>query len=95
MKTKEFMQVAKKITESNIFYNLKKGEHGKGFLGFTVFGSTDNHYRIIWQNYGTLYNIVITETAEQINKKLTDYGITQFVAKPTKSKRFCRLHNNF
>ena len=95
MKTKEFIKIAKKITESNIYYNLKKGEHGKGFLGFTIFGSTESHYKLIWLNYGTLYNIVITEPAEEINKKLAGFGITQFIAKPTKSKRFCRLHNNF
>ena len=95
MKMKDFIKVAEKITQSNIYCNLKKGEHGKGFLGFTIFGSTERHYRLIWRNYGTLYNILITEPAEQINKKLSDYGITQFIAKPTKSKRFCRLHNNF
>jgi len=94
MKTNEFIPIAKKLTESNIYYNLKPGEHGKYFLGNTFFGSTENHYKIIWRKYGTLYNIVVFKTAEETTEILRRFNITEFIAKPTKSKRFCRLWIN-
>ncbi|MDV4026237.1 hypothetical protein CMT52_18045 [Elizabethkingia anophelis] len=91
MTTKEFLQVAPKITKTGLFYNLKKGEQGQWRLGFNIFGSTDSHYQIIWRKYGTLENMVITEPAEDVNVILKKEGITEFIAKPTKSGRFCRL----
>lgn len=91
MTTKEFLQVAPKITKTGLFYNLKKGEQGQWRLGFNIFGSTDSHYQIIWRKYGTLENMVITEPAEDVNVILKKEGIAEFIAKPTKSGRFCRL----
>ncbi len=93
MKPNEFIPIAKKLTESNIYYNLKKGEHGKFMLGWQIFGSTETHYKIIWRKYGTLYNLVILKTAEETNEILKQFNITEFEARPTKSKRFCRLHS--
>lgn len=95
MTTKQFLQVAPKITELGIYTNLEKGKHGIYFLGTSLFGTTENHYKIIWRRYGTLSNMVICDTAEKINEKLQNAGITEFVAKPTKSGTMCRLHNNF
>lgn len=91
MTTKEFLKVAPKITKTGLFYNLKKGEKGQWRLGFTIFGSTDSHYQTIWRKYGTLENMVILETAEYANEILKRECISEFIAKPTKSGRMCRL----
>ena len=91
MKTSEFVKVAQKITATGLFYNLNKGERGKDMLGFRYFGSTKEHYETIWRKYGTLANMVITENADKVNEILKNHSISEFVAKPTKSGRFCRL----
>ena len=95
MTTTQFLQIAPKLTELGIYTNLKKGQHGRFLLGMRTFGSTTDHYKIIWRKYGTLSNLVIFDTAESINEKLQNAGITEFTAKPTKSGTMCRLHNNF
>ena len=94
MKTSEFVKVAPKITATGLFYNLRKGEPGKNMLGFTYFGSTKEHYEIIWRKYGTLSNMVIIEPADKVNEILKNNDISEFIAKPTKSGRFCRLIEN-
>ena len=94
MKTSEFVKVAPKITATGLFYNLRKGERGKNMLGFTYFGSTKEHYEIIWRKYGTISNMVITEPADKVNEILKNNDISEFIAKPTKSGRFCRLIEN-
>ena len=95
MTTAQFLEVAPKITELGIYTNLGKGQHGISFLGTMLFGTTENHYKIIWRKYGTLSNLIIFDTAERVNEKLLNTGITEFTAKPTKSGNMCRLHNNF
>lgn len=95
MKTKQFLEVAPKITELGIYTNLEKGKHGTYSLGMRLFGTTENHYKIIWRKYRTLANMVIFNTAERVNEKLLNAGITAFTAKSTKSGYMCRLHNNF
>ena len=95
MTTKQFLTIAPKITKLGIYTNLKKGEHGQFLLGANMFGTTENHYKIIWRTYGTLSNMIIFDTAERVNEKLQNDGITEFIAKPTKSGTMCRLHNNF
>ncbi len=92
MKTTQFLAVAPKITELGIYTNLGKGQHGISFLGIMLFGTTENHYKIIWRKYGTLSNLIIFDTAERVNEKLLNTGITEFTAKPTKSGNMCRLH---
>ena len=92
MTTKQFLQVAPKLTQLGIYTNLKKGEHGNFLLGTGLFGTTENHYKIIWRKYGTLSNMVVFDTAEKVNEKLLNAGITEFIAKPTKSGTMCRLH---
>jgi len=91
MTTKEFLQVAPKITKTGLFYNLKKGQRGQWRLGFNSFGSTDRHYQTIWRKYGTLENMVIKEPAEKVNKILKKEGISEFIAKPTRKGRFSTL----
>ena len=95
MTTTQFLTVAPKITELGIYTNLEKGKHGRFLLGMKIFGTTENHYKTIWRKYGTLSNLVIFDTAERVNEKLLNAGITEFTAKPTKSGTMCRLHNNF
>lgn len=94
MTTKEFIKVAEKINKLNIYYSLKKGEHGIFLLGLRYFGSTPRHYAHIWRTFGTIENIVITKTAEEVNDILIKNGISEFYARPTKSNRFCRLIEN-
>ena len=95
MTTKQFLQIAPKITELGIYTNLGKGQYGTYLLGIMLFGTTENHYKIIWRKYGTLSNLIILDTAERVNEKLLNAGITEFIAKRTKSGYMCRLHNNF
>ncbi len=92
MTTTQFLAIAPKITELGIFTNLKKGQHGQFLLGANMFGTTENHYKIIWRKYGTLSNMVVFDTAESVNEKLQNAGIKEFIAKPTKSGTMCRLH---
>lgn len=92
MTTTQFLAVAPKITELGIYTNLKKGQHGRFLLGMKMFGTTENHYKIIWRKYGTLANMVIFDTAERVNEKLQNAGIKEFIAKPTKSGHLCRLY---
>ena len=92
MTTKQFLEVAPKLTQLGIYTNLKKGEHGNFLLGTGLFGTTENHYKIIWRTYGTLSNMVVFDTAERVNEKLQNAGIKEFIAKPTKSGTMCRLH---
>ncbi len=95
MTTTQFLAIAPKITELGIYTNIEEGQHGIYFLGTRLFGTTENHYKIIWRKYGTLSNMVIIDTAKRVNEKLLNASITEFTAKPTKSGRMCRLHNNF
>lgn len=92
MKTKDFIIIAQKLIKTNLFNVLKKGKHGN--LGSTHIGETDAQNTKLWREYRTLVNIVIFKTAEETNKILLDYNITEFIAKPTKSKTMCRLHIN-
>ncbi len=91
MKTSEFLQVAPKLTALNLFTNLKKGEHGRGLLGYSYFGTTKRHYELIWRTYGTLENLIIYKPASEVNKMLANAGITEFKARRTKSGELCRL----
>lgn len=91
MTTTQFLTIAPKLTELGIYTNLKKGQHGTHFLGTRFFGTTENHYKIIWRKYGTLSNMAIFDTAERVNEKLQNAGITEFIAKQTKSGHMCRL----
>ncbi len=95
MTTTQFLEIAPKITELDIYTNLGKGQHGIYFLGTRPFGTTENHYKIIWRKYGTLSNMIILDTAERVNEKLLNAGIKEFTAKRTKGGNMCRLHNNF
>ena len=92
MTTKQFANMAHKITATNLFTNLKKGEHGTKELGRLYFGTTTLHYATIWRKYGTLENLIVMKTAKETNAILKEYGITEFIAKPTKNKLSCRLH---
>lgn len=91
MKTTEFLQVAPKLAALNLFTNLKKGEHGRGHLGYSLFGTTKSHFEQIWRTYGTLENIVILKTADEVNEILANAGISEFMAIKTKSGEMCRL----
>ena len=90
MTTKEFLQVAPKLININKLPVAKKGSHNP-MLGFATIGSTNRQNTILWRKYGTLVNIVILYTADEINALLKDHGITEFVAIETKSGQFCRL----
>ncbi len=92
MTTTQFLTIAPKITELGIYFNLEKGQHGTYLLGTRLFGTTENHYKILWRKYGTLSNMVIYDTAERVNEKLQNAGITEFTAKSTKGGNMCRLH---
>ena len=92
MTTKQFLEVARKITELGIYTNLENGQHGIYFLGIRLFGTPENQYKTIWRKYGTLSNLIIFDTSERVNEKLLNAGITEFTAKPTKRGTMCRLH---
>ena len=92
MTTREFLQIAPKITKAGIFSNAKKGEHVGFLLGFKVFGSTERHYKKIWREYGTLENLIAFDNEEVVNAKLREAGVTEFVARNTKSGTMSRLY---
>ena len=92
MTTKEFLQIAPKITKAGIFSNAKKGEHVGFLLGLKVFGSTETHYKKIWREYGTLENLIAFDSADNVNAKLKDFGVTEFIARNTKSGTMSRLY---
>lgn len=92
MKTKEFLPIAQKLAQTGLFYTLKKGEHefGQG-LGVSCIGSTDRQNAKLWRRHRTLKNIVIHKGAVETNRILFKFGITKFIAKPTKSGTMSRL----
>lgn len=89
MTTKQFLPVAQKLISTGLISVLEKGQHG--FLGRTCIGRTDNQNTKLWRKYATLENIVICKKADEVNKILMDNGITEFVAKKTKSGSMSRL----
>lgn len=89
MKTKDFLLVAQKLIETNLFIVLEKGKHGN--LGGSCIGRTDLQNAKLWRSWGTLENIVIFKTAKEVNKILLNHNITEFVAKETKSGKMSRL----
>lgn len=91
MTTTQFLQIAPKITATNLFSNLAKGQHGKYLLGWRMFGTTESHYKHIWRAYGTIRNLITDVSAEEANEILAKHGITEFKAVQTKSGRFARL----
>lgn len=90
MKTKDFINTAQKLIKTNLINVLKKSKHGN--LGSTCIGETDAQNTKLWREYKTLSNIIIFKTAEETNEILLQNNITEFIAKPTKSKTMCRLH---
>lgn len=91
MKTSEFLKVAEKLAETGLIRVSQKGEHDTHQLGSSCIGGTDRKNISLWRKYGTLENIIIFKTADVVNPILIENGITEFVAKNTKSKTMCRL----
>lgn len=91
MTTKEFCAIAPRLAKTGLIRAAKKGEHHPA-LGRDTIGSTDYQNQKLWKEYGTLENIIVSGTYEAANDTLELYGITEFVAKPTKSGTMCRLH---
>ena len=92
MKTLEFLTVASKLANTGLIRVAKKGEQCSSTLGNGCIGSTEAQNTKLWRKYRTLQNIVIFKTAEEANNILLANGITEFVAKNTKSKTMCRLY---
>ena len=93
MKKQEFINEVLKIATALGDYvrPTNKGEHCTAFLGFTCMPGTYRHAEFVWRKYGTLQNLIIFRTADEINSILSDYNITSFKARPTKSGQMCRL----
>ena len=91
MKTSEFILVAEKLAKTDLIRGSKKGEHDKEALGRTCIGGTESKNSKLWRKCGTLENIIVFETAIEANRILKEFGITEFTAKPTKSRTMCRL----
>lgn len=89
MTTKNFLPVAQKLINTGLISVLEKGEHGN--LGGVSIGRTDHQNTKLWRMWGTLENIVIFKDSELVNQILLENGITEFVAKPTKSGTMSRL----
>ena len=92
MKKQEFLTAVEKIAKTDLISVAKKGSHA--FIGFNCIGETTRQNEKIWRKYGTLNNIVIFKTADEVNEVLASIGVTEFKAFPTKSKTMCRLRNN-
>lgn len=93
MNKQEFLAAVEKIAKTEIVRVSKKGEHDALTLGTTCIGATERKNEKIWRKYGTLNNIVIFKTADEVNAILESIGVTCFKAYPTKSKTMCRLRN--
>jgi hypothetical protein len=91
MKTSDFLKVAENLAKTGLIRVSKKGEHEPHQLGSSCIGGTDRKNTKLWKNYGTLENIIIFKTAEEANEILKAHGVTEFVAKNTRSKTMCRL----
>ena len=91
MKTSEFILVAEKLAKTGLIRVSKKGEHDNFVLGRTCIGGTDLKNSKLWRKCGTLENIIVFKTASEANSILKQFGITEFTAKPTKSRTMCRL----
>jgi hypothetical protein len=91
MKKQEFITAIEKLSKTDLIPVAKKGQHAN--LGGCYIGSTLRQNEKIWKTYGTLNNIVIFQTAEEVNAVLEVNNITEFKAFPTKSKTMSRLRN--
>lgn len=91
MKTSQFLPIAQKLIETGLFSIQEKGERNQYQLGITRIGRTDTLNTKLWRKYGTLSNIVLHKTAEEVNKVFLKHNIVGFCAKPTKSGLSCRI----
>jgi hypothetical protein len=91
MKKQEFITAIEKLSKTDLIRVAKKGEHAN--IGGTCIGSTFRQNEKIWRTYGTLNNIVIFKTADEVNAVLEANNITEFKAFPTKSKTMSRLRS--
>lgn len=91
MKTSEFLPVAQKLIKTGLFSIVEKGERKQYRLGGISLGRTDDQNTKLWRKWGTLENIVIFKTANEVNTILKEFSITEFIAKPTKSGTMSRL----
>jgi len=92
MTTKQFISVAQKLLNIKEIHRAKKGEHNP-MLGTAQIGYNDRQNEILWRKYRTLSNMIIIHPENEINAKLKENGITEFIAVKTKSGRFCRLQS--
>jgi len=92
MNKKDFISNIEKLATSDLIRVASKGEHVKHSLGINCIGSTYTQNEHIWRKYGTLENIIIFKTSDEANKILKNLGISELIAKPTKSKPMCRLY---
>jgi len=90
MTTKQFLQVAPKLGTTGLIRVAKPGEKNPG-LGYASIGSTDSQNTKLWRTYRNLESILIFKNADEVNAILKSNGITEFVAKITKSGSSSRL----
>lgn len=94
MKRLVFLNNCEKLKGLEIF-PFVKGKYAKTFgLGYSHFGSTKRQFERIWRDYGTLENLLIFKTADEVNLILTENDIKGFKAVPTKNKLNCRIKND-
>jgi hypothetical protein len=93
MKKQEFLSTLDRLATTDLIRVAKKGEHLGFRLGYTCIGSTTRQNEKIWRHYGSLNNIIIYRTANEVNRILDGLGVTSMRAFKTKSGDSSRLRN--
>ena len=93
MNKQEFLNTVEKLATIQLIRVAKKGAHEAQFLGTSCIGSTTRQNEKIWRKFGTLNNIIIFQTADEVNAILEANNITRMKAFNTKSSTMSRLRN--
>lgn len=88
----EFAPIAIKLKNTGLIPVMRPNKRGQDQVGLVYIGATNDQNIKLWKTYQTLFNIPIFKKSDKANEILRKYGITQFIAKPTKTKTVCRLH---